>query len=83
MGGLSKVGVIGAGKMAGALLRGWIGSGVIKSNQVNPPSLIFVEPYKSLKKTLNNETKLLTTLVSNARIDLFYEYNIMHRKKVY
>ncbi|XP_023335193.1 pyrroline-5-carboxylate reductase [Eurytemora carolleeae] len=34
MGGLSKVGVIGAGKMAGALLKGWIGSGVIKSNQV-------------------------------------------------
>ncbi len=45
MGGLSKVGVIGAGKMAGALLKGWIGSGVIKSNQVNPSSWIFVEPH--------------------------------------
>lgn len=57
MGGLSKVGVIGAGKMAGALLKGWIGSGVIKSNQVNPSSWIFVEPHKSLKtlKTKQND----------------------------
>ena len=31
----TKLGVIGAGKMAGALVKGWIRSGVIKPDQVN------------------------------------------------
>ena len=58
MGGLSKVGVIGAGKMAGALLRGWIGSGVIKSNQVNSIILDFCGTpleFKNSSKTKEND----------------------------
>ena len=31
----TKLGVIGAGKMAGALVKGWIRSGVVKPDQVN------------------------------------------------
>ena len=30
----NKIGVIGAGKMAGALVKGWVRSGVLKPEQV-------------------------------------------------
>ena len=30
-----KVGIIGAGKMAGALVQGWVGKGVVAANQVS------------------------------------------------
>ena len=30
-----KLGIIGAGKMAGALVRGWVSSGLVRANQVS------------------------------------------------
>ena len=36
-----KVGIIGAGKMAGALVQGWVGKGVVAVGQVNVQKKIY------------------------------------------
>ena len=36
-----KVGIIGAGKMAGALVQGWVGKGVVAAGQVNDRNKIY------------------------------------------
>ena len=36
-----KVGIIGAGKMAGALVQGWVGKGVVAASQVNDRNKIY------------------------------------------
>ena len=36
-----KVGIIGAGKMAGALVQGWVGKGVVAAGQVNGGKKIY------------------------------------------
>ena len=36
-----KVGIIGAGKMAGALVQGWVGKGVVAAGQVDVRKKIY------------------------------------------
>ena len=37
-----KVGIIGAGKMAGALVQGWVGKGVVAAGQVDTKRKIYL-----------------------------------------
>ena len=34
-----KLGIIGAGKMAGALVKGWVNTGIVQASQVGPNTI--------------------------------------------
>ena len=63
-----KLGIIGAGKMAGALVRGWISSGLVKGNEVSTqrdgPVLGLIFFVKVLASVPKKDAALLEPLIA-------------------